>query len=71
MQNKEDDLSMEAQNKKVCGVEGPHFGPWCVDCIRQNAVYIGRKTSNEIEYDGKQCLLGYRWEEGAPYPDNF
>ena len=62
---------MEAENKKVCGVEGSGFDPWCVDCIHQNTVYIGRRTSDEIEYDGRQCLFGYKWERDAPYPDNF
>ena len=64
-------LGMEAKNKKVCGAEGPGFGPWCVDCIHQNKDYIGKRTSKEIQYDGKQCLFGYRWEENAPYPDDF
>lgn len=56
---------------KVCGVEGPGFSPWCVDCVHQNKDYIEKRRSGEIELDGKQCLLGYRWEENAPYPDEF
>lgn len=39
--------------------------------IHQNVGYIRNKASSEIEYDGRQCLLGYKWEEGAPYPDDF
>ena len=56
---------MEDKTKGVCGAEGPGW-PWCVDCIHQNVDYIGDKVSSEIEYDGRQCLLGYKWEEGAP-----
>lgn len=61
---------MENKAKGVCGAEGPSW-PWCVDCIHQNVDYIGDKASSEIEYDGRQCLLGYEWEEGALYPDDF
>ena len=61
---------MEDKTKGVCGAEGPGW-PWGVDCIHQNVDYIGDKVSSEIEYDGRQCLLGYKWEEGAPYPDDF
>lgn len=60
-----------SEERKVCGVEGPGYNPWCVDCVHQNTEYIGKRTSQEIEYNGQQCLLGYAWKEGAPYPDDF
>ncbi len=60
----------EIATRGVCGAEGSSW-PWCVDCIHQNKTYIGGKTSKEIEYDGRQCELRYRREEGAPYPDDF
>ena len=62
--------SAASGEKGVCGVEGPGW-PWCVDCVHGNMEYIGDKFSDQIEYDGRQCLLGHRWEEGAPYPDDF